>query len=45
MNQRAMEPALRKLVIDGKFRDAFFRDPTVASEARTTSRTRTATPV
>jgi hypothetical protein len=33
MNQQAMEQALGKLIIDGDFRDAFFRDPTVASEA------------
>ncbi len=32
MNQE-MEQALGKLVIDGGFRDAFFRDPAVASEA------------
>ena len=33
MHQPAMEQALGKLVIDGEFRDAFFRDPAVASEA------------
>ena len=33
MNQRAIEQALGKLVIDGGFREAFFRDPAVASEA------------
>ena len=33
MNQPAIERALGKLVIDGGFRDAFFRDPTEASEA------------
>jgi hypothetical protein len=33
MNQQAMEQALGKLIIDGEFRDAFFSDPTVASEA------------
>ena len=27
-----MEQALGKLVLDGGFRDAFFRDPAVASE-------------
>jgi len=32
-NQQAMEQALGKLVMDGGFRDAFFRDPAVASEA------------
>jgi hypothetical protein len=32
-NQQAMEQALGKLVIDGGFRDAFFSDPVVASEA------------
>jgi hypothetical protein len=33
MSRQAMEQALGKLVMDGGFRDAFFRDPTVASEA------------
>lgn len=33
MNQQAMEQALGKLVMDSGFRDAFFRDPTAASEA------------
>jgi len=33
MHQPAMEQALGKLVIDGESRDAFFRDPAVASEA------------
>jgi hypothetical protein len=32
-SQHAMEQALGKLVIDGGSRDAFFRDPAVASEA------------
>ena len=32
-NQHAMEQALGKLVMDGEFRDAFFRDSAVASEA------------
>lgn len=32
MNQPAMERALGKLVMDGRFRDAFFRDPAGASE-------------
>jgi hypothetical protein len=32
-NQQAMEQALGKLVMDGGFRDAFFMDPAVASEA------------
>jgi quercetin dioxygenase-like cupin family protein len=32
-NQQAMEQALGKLVMDGGFRDAFFGDPAVASEA------------
>lgn len=31
--QQAMEQALGKLVMDGGFRDAFFRDPAEASEA------------
>ena len=33
MNQQAMEQALGRLVMDGGFRDAFFRDPGAASEA------------
>jgi hypothetical protein len=33
MNQRALEQALGKLVMDGGFRDAFFRGPVLASEA------------
>jgi hypothetical protein len=33
MNQQAMEQALGKLVMDRGFRDAFFRDPSAASEA------------
>ena len=33
MSRQAMEQALGKLVMDGDFRDAFFRDPTGASEA------------
>ena len=33
MSQPAIEQARGKLVIDGGFRDAFFRDPTEASEA------------
>jgi hypothetical protein len=33
MNQHAMEQALGELVMDSGFRDAFFRDPAVASEA------------
>jgi hypothetical protein len=33
MNQHAMEQALGKLVLDGDFRDAFFRDPLEASVA------------
>ena len=33
MNQQALEQALGKLVMDGGFRDAFFRDPFAASEA------------
>ena len=32
-NQQAIEQALGKLVVDGGFRDAFFIDPAVASEA------------
>ena len=32
-NQQALEQALGKLVVDGGFRDAFFIDPAVASEA------------
>ena len=32
-NQQAIEQALGKLVMDGGFRDAFFIDPAVASEA------------
>ena len=32
-NQHAMEQALGKLVMDGEFRDAFFRDSAAASEA------------
>ena len=31
--QQAMEQALGKLVMDGGFRDAFFTNPAVASEA------------
>ena len=33
MNQKAMEQALGKLVMDSGFRNAFFRDPPAASEA------------
>ena len=33
MNQHAMEQALGKLVLDGDFRNAFFRDPLEASVA------------
>jgi hypothetical protein len=33
MNQQAMERALGKLVMDRGFRDAFFRDPSAATEA------------
>ena len=33
MNQQAMEQALGKLVMDRGFREAFFRDPSAASEA------------
>jgi hypothetical protein len=33
MNQQAMEQTLGKLVMDRGFRDAFFRDPSAASEA------------
>ena len=32
-NQQAIEQALGKLVVDGGFRDAFFIDPAMASEA------------
>lgn len=32
MNQQAMEQALGKLVMDGGFREAFFRDPASATE-------------
>jgi hypothetical protein len=32
-NQQAMEQALGKLVMDDRFRDAFFIDPAVATEA------------
>ncbi len=32
-HQHAMEQALGKLVMDGEFRGAFFRNPAVASEA------------
>ena len=33
MNLQAMEQAVGKLVIDSRFRDAFFRDPAAAAEA------------
>jgi hypothetical protein len=33
MCQRGIEQALGKLVIDGAFREAFFRDPVTASRA------------
>jgi hypothetical protein len=33
MNYQAMERALGKLVMDSEFRDAFFRDPSAATEA------------
>jgi len=33
MSQHVMEQALGKLVLDGGFRDAFFRDPRAASVA------------
>ena len=33
MNQQALEQALGKLVMDRGFRDAFFRNPSAASEA------------
>ena len=33
MNRQAMERALGQLVMDSGFRDGFFRDPAIASEA------------
>jgi len=33
MSRQAMEQALGKLVMDGRFREAFFRDPLAAARA------------